>query len=102
MSPEVGNPNGGLTLDIWHAYRGGTPYAALPPLVPPEIVFGVELDDGLAEVVGADLGDTSTTDFPAENGIFDVPGFINAVLAIVGWPVGYRAHVRRLSPPAGA
>ena len=46
---EVGNPNGGLLLDIWHAYSGGTPYATLPALVPPEIVFGVELDDGLAE-----------------------------------------------------
>ena len=46
---EVGNPNGVLLLDIWHAYRGGTPYATLPALVPPEIVFGVELDDGLAE-----------------------------------------------------
>jgi sugar phosphate isomerase/epimerase len=24
---EVGNPNGGLLLDCWHAYRGGRPYA---------------------------------------------------------------------------
>ena len=27
---EVGNPNGGLLLDCWHAYRGGAPYATLP------------------------------------------------------------------------
>jgi len=55
---EVGNPNGVLLLDIWHAYRGGTPYATLPALVPPEVVFGVELDNGLGEVVGTDLEDT--------------------------------------------
>ena len=30
---EVGNPNGGLLLDIWHAYRGGTAYATLPARV---------------------------------------------------------------------
>ena len=65
---EVGNPNGGLLLDIWHAYSGGTPYATLPALVPPEIVFGVALEDGLAKVVGTDLEDTFDTDFPAENG----------------------------------
>jgi xylose isomerase-like TIM barrel protein len=94
---EVGNPNGGLLLDIWHAYSGGTPYATLPALVPPEIVFGVALEDGLAKVVGTDLEDTFDTDFPAENGPFDVPGFINAVLFDrLGWPVGYRADVRRL------
>jgi len=81
---EVGNPNGGLLLDIWHAYRGDTPYATLPALVPPEIVFGVELEDGLAKVVGADLEDTLDNRLPCGQGAFDVPGFINAVLAI-GW-----------------
>ena len=81
---EVGNPNGGLLLDCWHAYRGGRPYASLPVLVPPEIVFGVELDDGLAEVVGTDLEDTFDNRLPCGEGVFDVPGFINAVLAI-GW-----------------
>jgi len=52
--------------------------------VPPEIVFGVELDDGLAKVVGADLEDTLDNRLPCGEGIFDVPEFINAVLAI-GW-----------------
>ena len=81
---EVGNPNGVLLLDIWHAYRGGTPYATLPALVPPEVVFGVELDNGLGEVVGTDLEDTFDNRLPCGEGIFDVPEFINAVLAI-GW-----------------
>ena len=30
---EVGNPNGGLLLDIWHAYRGRTPYTTLLSLI---------------------------------------------------------------------
>jgi sugar phosphate isomerase/epimerase len=81
---QVGNPNGGLLLDIWHAYRGGTPYAKLPALVPPEIVFGVELDDGRAEPVGTDLEDTFDNRLPCGTGVFGVPAFINAVLAI-GW-----------------
>jgi sugar phosphate isomerase/epimerase len=81
---KVGNPNGGLLLDIWHAYRGGTPYTTLPALVPPEIVFGVELDDGSAEVVGTDLEDTFDNRLPCGTGVFDVPAFINAVPAI-GW-----------------
>jgi sugar phosphate isomerase/epimerase len=80
---EVGNPNGVLLLDIWHAYRGGTPYATLPALVP-EVVVDVELDNGLAEMVGTDLEDTIDNRLPCGEGIFDVPEFINAVLAI-GW-----------------
>jgi sugar phosphate isomerase/epimerase len=44
---DVGNPNGGLILDIWHAYRGGTDYSSLPSIVPLDKVFGVELDDGI-------------------------------------------------------
>jgi sugar phosphate isomerase/epimerase len=79
---EVGNPNGVLLLDIWHAYRGGTPYATLPALVPPEVVFGVELDNGLGEVVGTDLENTFDNRLPCGEGIFDVPEFSNAVLAI--------------------
>ncbi|MEN3271071.1 sugar phosphate isomerase/epimerase family protein, partial [Pseudonocardia sp.] len=67
---EVGNPNGGLLLDIWHAYRGGTPYSTLPALVPPEIVFGVELDDGRAEPVGTDLEDTFDNRLPCGTGVF--------------------------------
>jgi sugar phosphate isomerase/epimerase len=80
----VGNPNGGLLLDIWHAYRGGTPYVKLPLLVPPEIVFGVEFDDGRAEPVGTDLEDTFDNRLPCGTGVFGVLAVINAVLAI-GW-----------------
>ncbi len=44
----------------------------------------MELDDGLAEVVGTDLEDTLDNRLPGGEGVFDVPVFINAVLAI-GW-----------------
>jgi sugar phosphate isomerase/epimerase len=66
---EVGNPNGGLLLDIWRAYRGDTPYATLPVLVPPEIVFGVERDDGRAEGVGTDLENTFDNRLPCGEGV---------------------------------
>lgn len=64
--------------------RGGTPDAKLPALVPPEIVFGVELDDGRAEPVGTDLEDTFDNRLPCGTGVFGVLAVINAVLAI-GW-----------------
>jgi hypothetical protein len=70
---QVGNPNGGLLLDIWHAYRGGTPYATLPAPVPRAIVFGVELDDGRAEWWAPISRTPSTTDFPAEQGFSTSP-----------------------------
>src|SRR4029077_8630455 len=97
---EVGNPNGGLLLDIWHACRGDTPYATLPALVPPEIVFGVELEDRLAKLVGADLEDTLDNRLPCGQGAFRCAGVHQCGTGDrLGWPVGYRAHVRRLSPP---
>ena len=49
--------------------RGGTPDAKLPALVPPEIVFGVELDDGRAEPVGTDLEDTFDNRLPCGTGV---------------------------------
>ena len=92
---EVGNPNGGLLLDIWHAYRGGTPYATLPALVPREIVFGVELEDGLANVVGTDLEDTFDNRLPCGEPAFRRAGVQQRGTGDrLGWPVGYRADVR--------
>jgi sugar phosphate isomerase/epimerase len=52
--------------------------------VPPEIVFGEEVGNGRAEAVGTDLEDTVDNRLPCGAGVFDVPGFIYAVLAI-GW-----------------
>ena len=81
---EVGNPNAGVVLDIWHAYRGGTDYRLITETLPLEHLFGVELDDGDAEPVGALLEDTFDRRRPCGEGDFDVPDFINAVRDL-GW-----------------
>jgi sugar phosphate isomerase/epimerase len=80
---DVANPNGGLVLDIWHAYRGGTDYSNLAKL-PPSYLFGVELDDGADQVVGTQIEDTFDNRLLCGTGVFDVPAFITAVQQI-GW-----------------
>jgi sugar phosphate isomerase/epimerase len=79
---DVGNPNGGMIVDIWHAYRGGSDYRVIPQTLPLEHVFGVELDDGRAQVVGTDLEDTFDNRLVCGEGVFDVPEFINQVRAL--------------------
>nr|WP_183341182.1 sugar phosphate isomerase/epimerase family protein [Microlunatus antarcticus] len=80
---DVGNANGGLMLDVWHAYRGGTPYDNLLRLAP-ERLFGVELDDGAAEVVGTQIEDTFDNRLFCGTGDFDVVSFV-AVVRRLGW-----------------
>ena len=80
---DVANPNGGLVLDIWHAYRGGTDYSDLATL-PSSYLFGVELDDGAHQVVGSQIEDTFDNRLLCGTGDFDVPAFITAVRQI-GW-----------------
>ena len=81
---DVGHPNGGMIVDIWHAYRGGSDYRVIPETLPLEQVFGVELDDGRHEVVGTDLEDTFDNRLVCGEGVFDVPGFILQLRAL-GW-----------------
>ncbi|SDR70729.1 Sugar phosphate isomerase/epimerase [Friedmanniella luteola] len=81
---EVGNPNAGVVLDIWHAYRGGSDYQVIADTLPLAHLFGVELDDGDAEPVGTLLEDTFDRRRPCGEGDFDVAAFILAVRDI-GW-----------------
>jgi sugar phosphate isomerase/epimerase len=81
---EVANPNAGVVLDIWHAYRGGSSYRVIADTLPLEYVVGVELDDGDAEPVGTLLEDTFDHRRPCGEGVFDVVGFVQAVREI-GW-----------------
>ena len=81
---DVGNPNGGLVVDIWHAARGGTDYRVIPETLPLQHVFGVELDDGRTDVVGTDLEDTFDNRLVCGTGVFDVPEFILQLRAL-GW-----------------
>ena len=81
---DVANPNAGVVLDIWHAYRGGTDYRVITETLPLEYVVGVELDDGDAQPVGTLLEDTFDNRRVCGEGDFDVPGFIAAVRGL-GW-----------------
>jgi len=81
---EVANPNAGVVLDIWHAYRGGTDYRVIADTLPLEHLVGVELDDGDATPVGTLLEDTFDHRRPCGEGVFDVVGFVLAVRDI-GW-----------------
>jgi sugar phosphate isomerase/epimerase len=76
---DVANPNAGVVVDIWHAYRGGTDYRVITQTLPLEYVFGVELDDGDATVVGSLLEDTFDNRRVCGEGDFEVPDFINAI-----------------------
>lgn len=97
----VGNPNGGLMLDNWHIYRGGTDYADIAKITPAEYVFGIEIDDGREDLVGSLWDDTiNSRVFPGE-GDFDTAGFINAVapLNFTGpWGVEIISHELRAMP----
>lgn len=76
-------PAGGLTVDVWHAARGGTPYESLRTL-PIDKVFVVELDDAAAEVVGSPWDDTLDRRLLPGEGDLDVAGFVQA-LHHAGW-----------------
>lgn len=52
---KVGNPNGGLCVDIWHVARGGTAYADLPKILTNDQIFVVELNDADKVIVNNDL-----------------------------------------------
>lgn len=78
---SVGNPNGGLIIDIWHVYRGGNTPDDLLTQVNPDVLFAVELNDAAAAMPAPDDMWSDTIDrrrLPGE-GEWDVPGFINVM-----------------------
>lgn len=81
---EVGNPHGGLTVDIWHVYRGGTDYSDLARILPMEHVFLVEIDDALDHPV-APLWEDAINErlYPGE-GQLNVSAFV-AAMTRAGW-----------------
>lgn len=97
----VGNPHGGLTVDIWHVYRGGTPLEALGAVLTGDIVFAVELDDARSEVQGSLFEDTINNRMLCGHGDWDVPGFIQAMRQIGfdgPWGVEIISHEHRARP----
>lgn len=77
----VGNPAGGLCVDIWHVARPGTDYAVIADALPGEYLFAVELNDAAPEPIGSLFDDTVHRRLLPGDGSFDVPTFIDAVRA---------------------
>lgn len=70
------HPAAGLLVDAWHVFRAGTTLAELRASLSPEMIFGVELDDALPEIVGTLFEDTVENRLLCGEGSFDLPGLI--------------------------
>ncbi|MGO1543259.1 MAG: sugar phosphate isomerase/epimerase family protein [Gulosibacter sp.] len=78
---EVGNPSGGLCVDIWHVARGNTDYQVIRDKLPAEYITVVELDDAASEPIGSLWDDTVNHRLLPGHGSLNVPEFINAIRA---------------------
>lgn len=76
---SVGHPAGGLVVDIWHVYRGGTPIEDLTRFLDPSILFAVELNDALLAPPEDMWVDTIHKRRLPGEGEWDIPGFIDVI-----------------------
>ena len=72
------HPAAGLIIDAWHVFRADTSLSELSAALKPEHVFGVELDDAEAEVVGTLFEDTVERRLLCGEGSFDLSGLVAA------------------------
>ncbi|GAA1805929.1 MULTISPECIES: sugar phosphate isomerase/epimerase family protein [Brevibacterium] len=79
---QVAHPAAGLIIDFWHVFRAGTSFAELSESVNADVVFGVELCDADAEVVGTLFEDTRDNRRLIGEGVQDVAGFVETMRAI--------------------
>lgn len=94
----VANPSGGLCVDIWHVYRGGTDPSELPGILTPGTVFAVELNDADDQIVGTLFEDTINNRRVCGEGAWDVPAFIRAMREVEfngPWGVEIISHEHR-------
>ncbi|BBZ29461.1 sugar phosphate isomerase [Mycolicibacterium madagascariense] len=80
----TGHPAAGLLVDAWHVFRADTTLAELRACLTPEMIFGVELDDAAAHVVGTLFEDTVENRLLCGEGSFDLVGLV-ATLRDVGF-----------------
>lgn len=73
---SCGHPAVGLLVDAWHVFRAGTSLDELRVALTPGMVFGVELDDAAAGVVGSLFEDTVDHRLLCGEGIFDLDGLV--------------------------
>jgi sugar phosphate isomerase/epimerase len=77
LADMTGHSGVGLLVDAWHVFRAGTPLTELDAALPGEMIFGVELDDAAAEVVGTLFEDTVNRRKLCGEGTFDLSGLID-------------------------
>jgi sugar phosphate isomerase/epimerase len=75
----AGHPAAGLLIDAWHVFRAGTTLDELRTLLPPEMIFAVELDDAAPEVVGSLFEDTVDNRLLCGDGCFDLRGLVETL-----------------------
>ena len=75
----VAHPHVGLLVDAWHVFRAETSLTELDTSLPDGIVFGVELDDAMPEVVGTLFEDTIDRRVLCGEGSFDLSGLVDVL-----------------------
>jgi sugar phosphate isomerase/epimerase len=75
----AGHPAVGLLIDAWHFFRAGTSLDELRAALTPELIFGVELDDAAATMVGSAFEDTLDNRLYCGDGCFDLIGLVRLV-----------------------
>ncbi|OUS96507.1 sugar phosphate isomerase/epimerase [Rhodococcus sp. NCIMB 12038] len=78
----VDRTNCGVMVDAWHVFRAGTTLDDLRKSLTPDIIFGVELDDAAADVVGTLLDDSINERLLCGEGTFDLVGLVQTLTDI--------------------
>jgi sugar phosphate isomerase/epimerase len=73
------HPAVGLLIDAWHVFRAGTSLDELRAALTPEMIFGVELNDAAADMVGSMFEDTVRHRLLCGEGAFDLGGLITVL-----------------------
>ncbi|WP_255122926.1 sugar phosphate isomerase/epimerase [Rhodococcus sp. 14-2470-1b] len=84
LARSTGHPDCGIIVDAWHVFRAGTTLDELRDSLTSDVVFGIELDDADAEVVGTLLSDTMDNRRLCGDGTFDLTGLVG-VLRDIGY-----------------
>jgi sugar phosphate isomerase/epimerase len=97
----AGHPAAGLLVDAWHVFRAGTTLVELHAALSQDMIFGVELDDAAADMVGSMFEDTVDNRLLCGEGTFDLMGLV-ATLRSLGfdgpWGVEILASDFRVLP----
>ena len=70
------HPAAGLVIDAWHVFRAGTSLDTLSAVLPPDVIFGVELNDAANEIVGTLFEDTVERRLLCGEGSFVLSGLV--------------------------